>query len=192
MTRPDPETLKNLGENVTNVANAWGGARDYLSRGLKAWARDAIGGDRALAVKAALATCKLVVPMYPSEPGPGLPPRGYIDGMVAMIQRWIEDPSQKHTELVRSSLDVTREMHAWQRDEDVAPYWILDAVDHASLAVWAGERSSYIVPMDFATCAARSIACVLHAMLDTGEAEKTATARVVDAVEAITGATPVR
>ncbi len=38
-------------------------------------------------------------------------------------------------------------------------------MDHASLAVWAGERSSYIVPLDYSTCAARSIACVLHAML---------------------------
>ena len=192
MNRPNPDTLRDLGENVTNVANAWAGATDYLSRGLKAWTRDAISGDRTNAVQAALAACTLVAATYPSQPGEGLPPRTYIDNMLAAIRTWIADPSKENTEAVRSSLDVTREAHAWQRETDVAPFWILEAVDHASLAVWAGERSSYIVPMDFATCAARAVACVLHAMLDSGETEPNAIAAIVKAVEAVTGTTHVR
>jgi hypothetical protein len=79
-------------------------------------------------------------------------------------------------------LDVTRSAHAWQQESDVASFWILEAVDHASLAVWSGERASYIVPMDYATCAARSVACVLHAMLDAGTLEAPAITSIVDAV----------
>ncbi len=180
--KPNPDYLRDLGENTTNVANAWAGARDYLSRGLKEWTKRQISGDRKLAVKAALAACSLVANRYPDQPEVGLPSRHYIDGMLAAIRRWLDDPSQKHTELVRSSLDVTRQAHAWQREEDVAPFWILEGVDHASLAVWAGERSSYIVPMDFATCASRAVACVLHAMLDAGESEAHAVDVITTAV----------
>lgn len=180
--KPNPEFLRDLGENTTNVANAWAGARDYLSRGLKEWSKRQISGDRRLAVKAALAACSLVASQYPDPPEQGLPGRSYVDGMLAAIRRWLDEPSEKHRELIRSSLDVTREAHAWQRDKDVAPFWILEAVDHASLSVWAGERSSYIVPMDFATCASRAIACVLHAMLDAGESEAHAVDVVTTAV----------
>jgi hypothetical protein len=180
--KPNPEFLRDLGENTTNVANAWAGARDYLSRGLKEWSKRQISGDRRLAVRAALAACSLVASQYPDAPEEGLPPRTYIDGMLAAIRRWLDDPSQKHTELVRSSLDVTRAAHAWQREEDVAPFWILEAVDHASLAVWGSERSSYIVPLDFATSAARAIACVLHAMLDAGQSEAHAVDVITTAV----------
>lgn len=180
--KPNPEYLRDLGENTTNVANAWAGARDYLSRGLKEWARRQIGSDRRLAVKSALAACSLVASQYPEQPEKGLPGRGYIDGMMASIRRWLDDPSEKHAELVRSSLDVTREAHAWQREEDVAPFWILEAVDHASLAVWAGARSSYIVPMDYATCATRAIACVMHAMMDAGESDAHAVDVITTAV----------
>ena len=180
--KPNPEYLRDLGENTTNVANAWAGARDYLSRGLKEWAKRQISGDRRLAVKAALAACSIVASQYPEQPEPGLPGRGYVDGMLAAIRRWLDDPSEKHSELVRSSLNITREAHAWQREEDVAPFWILEAVDHASLAVWAGERSSYIVPLDFGTCAARSVACVLHALLTSGAPEAEAVATIVGVV----------
>jgi hypothetical protein len=181
-SKPNPEFLRDLGENTTNVANAWAGARDYVSRGLTEWVKRQIGNDRNLAVKAAAAACSLVAAQYPETPEAGLPGKGYVDGMMASIRRWIGDPSEKHTELVRSSLDVTREAHAWQREKDVAPFWILEAVDHASLAVWAGERSSYIVPMDYATCSSRAIACVMHAMLDAGESEAHAVDVVTTAV----------
>ena len=60
--------------------------------------------------------------------------------------------------------------------------WTLEAVDHASLAVWAGERSSYIVPLDYGTCSARSIACVLHALLMSNVSEAEAVDRVVATV----------
>jgi hypothetical protein len=79
-------------------------------------------------------------------------------------------------------LDVTRDRHAWQDEHDLDHFWTLEAVDHASLAVWSGERSSYIVPLDFATCAARSVACVLHSLLTRGETEERAVALIVDAV----------
>jgi len=179
--KPDPEELRELGENSTNVANAWAGATDYLSRGLKTWTRQMIGRDRAVAVRAALAACSLVIDSYRADQ-PELPPRKYLDDMLAAIRRWLDDPSRENTELVRSSLDVTRSAHAWQREQDVAPFWILEAVDHTSLTVWSGERASYIVPMDFATCAARAITCVLHAMLDAGQDEAQACAAIVDAV----------
>lgn len=184
--KPDPEELRELGENVTNVSSAWAGAPDYLSRGLKAWSRTIIAGDRNVAVGAALAVCDLVVGHYNADQQ-GLPPKSYIEHMIASIRRWLDDPSRENTERVRSSLDVTRSAHAWQREQDVAPFWILDAVDHASLAVWSGERASYIVPMDYGTCAARSITCVLHAMLDVGIEEKQAVSQITAAVKVATG-----
>jgi hypothetical protein len=179
--KPDPEELKELGENVTNVTSAWAGAPDYLSRGLKQWAKLSIGNDRKVAVGAALAACALVVDKYTAEQQ-GLPPRSYIEHMLASIRRWLDEPSRENTERVRSSLDVTRSAHAWQREQDVMAFWILDAVDHASLAVWSGERASYIIPMDFGTCAARSITCVLHALLDSKMPEREAIDAVVNAV----------
>jgi hypothetical protein len=182
--KPDPEELRELGENVTNVSSAWAGAPDYLSRGLKAWSHTKIRGDRRIAVGAALAVCELAVGNYVADQQ-GLPPKSYIEHMLASIRRWLDDPSRENTERVRSSLDVTRSAHAWQRDQDVAPFWILDAVDHASLAVWSGERASYIVPMDFGTCAARAITCALHALLDTGMDETRAVDALVGAVRAV-------
>ncbi len=182
--KPDPEELRELGENVTNVSSGWAGAPDYLSRGLASWARTTIGTDRRVAVGAALAVCELVVGNYTADQQ-GLPPKSYIDHMLASIRRWLDEPSRENTERVRSSLDVTRNAHAWQRDQDVAPFWILDGVDHASLAVWSGERASYIIPMDFSTCAARAITCVLHALIDTGMDETAAIGAIITAVRSV-------
>src|SRR5688572_29297821 len=134
--KPDAELLREIGENSTNVSKAWAGAADTLSRGLKHWTRQIVGPDRSLAVRAALAACDLVIDRY--QPIGDLPKRTYIDHMMAAIRRWLDEPSRENTERVRSSLDVTRDAHAWQREQDVASYWILDAVDHASLAVWSG------------------------------------------------------
>jgi hypothetical protein len=187
--RPDPDSLRELGHQTTNVANAWAGAADYLSRGLKQWTRYAITGDRGIAVRAAIAACELVADRYP-ETSDGLPPRQYVEHMMSAIRRWIADPSRENQEYVRSSLDVTREAHAWQREDDVASFWILEAVDHACLAVWSGEKKSYIVPLDYATCAARSVACVLHALRDADVPEKQAVDMIVDVIEEITGAEP--
>ena len=177
----DPETLREIGQNSTNVETSWAGAADDLARGLNFWTRSMIGKDRRVALRAAYATCRLVVNDY-DQRGDGLPPRKYLDDMMDLIARWMEAPSTDNTELVRAALDVTRTAHAWQRETDLASFWILEAVDHASLAVWAGERSSYIVPMDFATSAARSVACVLHAMLDGGTSEDAAVAMIVEAI----------
>ena len=127
------------------------------------------------------AACKLVIADYSGEQE-GLPPRAYVDDMSQLIERWLDNPSKDNMELVRSALDVTRSAHAWQRDKDVEASWILEAVDHASLAVWAGDRSSYIIPLDFATCAARAVACVLHAMLDAKVPEDKAVSDIVEAI----------
>jgi hypothetical protein len=181
MSTPNPDELREIGENVTNVSAGWAGAPDYLSRGLKQWAKNSVGNDRNVAVSAAIAACTLVVDRYTSDQQ-GLPPKSYIEHMLASIRRWLDDPSRENTERVRSSLDVTRSAHAWQREQDVTAFWILDAVDHASLAVWSGERASYIVPMDYGTCAARAITCVLHALLDTGMSEREAIDTVVATV----------
>jgi hypothetical protein len=180
--RPDVEELTELGEDNTNTATAWGGAGDYLARGLKVWTRGEIGDDQAHAVRAALSACSLVTPHYPEQAPELHAPRKYIDAMMAAIRRWLEQPSREHQERVRSMLDVTRDRHAWQDEHDLDHFWTLEAVDHASLAVWSGERSSYIVPLDFATCAARSVACVLHSLLTRGETEERAVALIVDAV----------
>jgi hypothetical protein len=181
--RPRAEDLSELGESTTNVANAWAGANEYLSRGLVEWTRRLITDNRAHAVRAALAAVEMVAPKFPTTPVEGLAPKKYIDDMIASIKRWLADPTKENSAAVRSSLDITREAHAWQRDQDVAPYWILEAVDHTCLTVWSGERASYIVPMDFATCGARAVACVLHAMIDMGETPERAAERVVDVVQ---------
>lgn len=180
--RPDEAALQELGEHTTNAATAWAGAKDYVSRGLKVWTRRQIGDDQRTAVRVALAACSLVTPGYP-ESAPELhAPKRYIEDMTAAIARWLEEPSREHQERVRGMLDVTRDRHAWQDEHDLDHFWTLEAVDHASLAVWAGERSSYIVPLDFATSAARSVACVLHSLLTRGEPRPRAITAVVDAV----------
>ena len=179
--KPDPELLREIGINSTNVETAWAGAANDLERGLNTWTRGTIGRDQGIAVRAALMACALVTDHYKAD-RPGLPPREYIDNMLAAIRRWLDEPTKDNADTVRSLLDVTRSAHAWQQEADVESFWILEAVDHASLAVWAGDRASYIVPMDFATCAARSVACVLHAMLDAGTLEATAVSSIVDAV----------
>ena len=179
--KPDPELLREIGINSTNVETAWAGAANDLERGLNTWTRGTIGRDRGIAVRAALMACSLVNEQYKPD-RPGLPPREYIENMLAAIRRWLDEPTKDNAEVVRSALDVTRSAHAWQQEADVASFWILEAVDHASLAVWSGERASYIVPMDYATCAARSVACVLHALIDGGTPEAVAVSSIVDAV----------
>jgi len=183
--RPNAEALRELGQNTTNVSNAWAGARDYLSQGLKTWARQTIADDRMHAVRAALAAIRLVSESYPLEGGQA--PKKYIDGMIGTIERWVQNPSHNNCEAVRHALDITRQVHAWQTPDDIPHFWILEAVDHACLAVWSGERSSYIVPIDFASCAARSITCVLHAMVASGTEPEKATALLVDAVRRADG-----
>lgn len=179
---PDEAALRGLGENITSSGNAWAGAKDAVSRGLKAWIRQEIGDDQRHAVRAALAACSLVVPGYPDAAPELHAPRRYIDDMVAAIRRWLDGPSRERQEFVRSMLDVTRDRHAWQDEHDLDHFWTLEAVDHASLAVWSGERSSYIVPLDFATCAARSVACVFHALMTRGQPRPEAITAVVGAV----------
>jgi hypothetical protein len=105
--------------------------------------------------------------------------------MLAVIQRWLDDPSHQNREAVRSSIDVTRQLHAWQTDDD-PQFWILEAVDHACLTVWAGDRASYIIPLDFATTAGRVIACVFHAMRSAGHDAQRAADSVIDVVLKVT------
>lgn len=180
--RPDPDVLRELGESSTNVSNAWAGAEEYLSQGLVVWTRRQVADDQKAAVKAAVAACRLVVQGYPTDGADTHAPKQYIDDMIAKIQRWIDNPSNTNKEAVRGTLDTTRQLHAWQGHAQSAHFWVLEAVDHASLAVWAGERSSYIVPLDYGTCCARSIACVLHALLLTGVPEASAVDQLVGVV----------
>jgi hypothetical protein len=145
------------------------------------WTRRAVGHDQALAVRVSLDACGLVVAEYPAVAA-GLAPRAYVEHMIAVIERWLERPTREHREAVRSSLDVTRERHAWQTDEDEPPFWILEAVDHTCLTVWAGERASYIIPVDFATTAGRVVACAFHAMRAASRGEQGAADAVIDVV----------
>ena len=181
--RPSAESLHELGESATNVADAWAGANDFTSCGLVEWVKRTVGDDRGHAVRAALAASDLVVGLYPAASDAGTQaPKKYIDDMMGTIRQWASNPSDNNKATVRSALDVSRQVHAWQTPTDIPHFWILEAVDHASLAVWAGERLSYIVPIDFATSAARSVACVLHALKAAGGDESSAVAKVVDAV----------
>lgn len=181
--RSDLANLRSIGELRIHD---WGGAREPIGAGLVEWTRLAIGHDQRLAVRAALDACALVVGDYPA--GATRPaPRAYVERMMAAIERWLDEPTRDNREAVRSSLDVTRERHAWQPeeegdDEDDTAFWILEAVDHGCLTVWAGERASYIVPVDFATTAGRVIACVYHAMRAAGQGEQRAANAVIDVV----------
>ena len=179
--------LREIGYNTTNVEAPWAGAENNLARGLNAWTRMQIGRDREIAVRAAVVVCALVADKYTADRD-GLPPRSYIDDMLARVRAWLDEPGRESADRVRSFLDVTRNAHAWQQEEhEDASFWILDAVDHASLAVWSGERASYIVPLDYATCAGRSVACVFHAMLHAGTSEDAAVSAIVDAVAIAAG-----
>lgn len=184
MERSDLANLRALGEPRLHD---WAGAAEPIGAGLVEWTRRAVGHDQALAVRAALSACALVSDRYPAEPAGGLAPRGYIDDMLAAIRCWLAEPTREHREAVRSSLDVARERHAWQTDEDDPQFWILEAVDHTCLAVWAGERASYIVPVDFATSAGRAVACVFHAMRSAGDGDQRAADAVIDVVVGVTG-----
>ena len=186
---PDPDFLRELGETSTNASNAWAGAENYLIQGLVHWIRQQVSDDQKVAVKSAVAACNLVIDQYPAEGADAQAPKQYVDDMLAKVQRWLDNPSNTNKEAVRSSLDTTRQLHAWQGHQEDKNFWILEAVDHASLAVWAGERSSYIVPLDFGTCTARSLACVLHALLLAGISEANAVAEVVGAMTQAAGKT---
>jgi hypothetical protein len=178
--RSDLANLRALGEPRVHD---WAGASEPIGAGLVEWTRLAIAHDQALAVRASLGVCALVTGAYPATGTQA--PRQYIDNMLAAIGRWVDDPSHVHREVVRSSLDVHRQAHAWQTD-DAADFWILEAVDHAGLTVWAGERASYIIPVDFATTAGRVVACVFHAMRSAGQTEQAAADAVIDVVLQVT------
>jgi hypothetical protein len=179
--RSDLANLRALGEPRTHE---WGGASESIGAGLVEWTRLAISHDQQLAVRASLAACALVTDRFIG--GPGVPAsRAYVDQMLAAVQRWLDEPSHEHREAVRLSLDVMRQLHAWQTDDD-PQFWILEAVDHMCLTVWAGERASYIIPLDFATSAGRVIACVFHAMRSSGQDEKRAADAVIDVVLRVT------
>jgi hypothetical protein len=179
--RSDLANLRALGEPRIHE---WAGASEPIDAGLVEWTRLAISHDQQLAVRAALGACTLVIGDYPDE-GTTQAPRTYIYHMLSVIQRWLDAPTRENREVVRSSLDVTRELHAWQAD-DAAHFWILEAVDHTCLTAWAGERASYIIPLDFATTAGRVIACVFHAMRSGGRDEQHAADAVIDVVLKVT------
>lgn len=181
--RSDLANLRALGEPRIHD---WAGAAEPIGAGLVEWTRHAVGHDQRVAVRASLEACALITADYPPAPA-NLPPRGYLDRMLAAIVRWVEQPTREHSEAVRSALDITRERHAWQSEDDDPQFWILEAVDHACLAVWAGERASYILPVDFATTTGRVIACVYHALRCAGRGEQRAADAVIDVVLRVTG-----
>ena len=162
----------------------WAGATEPIGAGLVEWTRLAVCHDHRLAVRAALEACALVVGDYPHEGARA--PRAYVVDMMTAIQRWLAQPTRENLEVVRSALDFTRELHAWQTDEDEPSFWIREAVDHTCLTVWAGERASYIVPVDFATSAGRVVACVFHAMRASGQSERSAADAIIDVVLRVT------
>jgi hypothetical protein len=179
--RSDLANLRALGEPRIHE---WAGATEPIGAGLVEWARLAISHDHQLAVRAALDACALVVGEYTDKGGRA--PRDYVTSMVSAIERWLAEPTRDNREVVRSALDFTRELHAWQTDEDEPAFWIREAIDHACLTVWAGERASYIVPVDFASSAGRVIACVFHAMRSAGSTEQRAADAVIDVVLRVT------
>src|SRR5215467_9618545 len=97
--RSDLANLRALGEPRTHD---WAGATEPISAGLIEWTRRAIGHDQRLAVRAALEACALVTADYPAAAA-DLPPRSYVDHMLGVIARWIEQPTRDHSEAVRSA-----------------------------------------------------------------------------------------
>lgn len=188
--RVTPESLRELGENITNVANEWAGAEDYLARGLIEWTRRLVGDNQQHAVRVALAACELVartpLAIGAEEHEVAQAPAHYVDKVLGVIQAWIAHPTKANQEAARQAFDFTRQRHAWQGYEHLPHFWVREAVDHACLAVWAGQRASYIAPLDYATCAARSVACVYHALV-AGEQPPT-DEQVADAVTRVTSA----
>jgi hypothetical protein len=180
--RSDLANLRAIGEPRIHE---WAGATDPIGAGLVEWTRLAISHDHQLAVRAVLDACALVIADYPHEGARA--PRAYITSMVAAIERWLAAPTRENLEVVRSALDFTRELHAWQTDGDEPSFWIREAVDHACLTVWSGERASYIIPVDFATSAGRVVACVFRAMRASGQHEQRAADAVIDVVLKVTG-----
>jgi hypothetical protein len=186
--RPDVEALVELGEMATNAGNAWAGADSFLTRGIVAWTRQAVSEhDQVVAVRSALAACALVTPSYPADGADTKAPRRYLDDMIGQIARWCENPSHANKEAVRSSLDTGRQQHAWHGHQESAAFWTLEAVDHACLAVWSGQKSSYIVPLDYRTCTARSVTCAFRALIAGGQSPPRACDLVVNAVRSVTG-----
>jgi len=137
MERSNLTNLRSLGEQHVHD---WAGARDAIAAGLVEWTRGAVVHDHRTAVRASLAACKLILVHYPQSGGS---PRKYIDNMIAVIQRWVDEPTRENQEVVRGALDYTRAVHAWATPTDSIAFWILESVDHACLTVWAGERASY-------------------------------------------------
>lgn len=180
--RSDLANLRALGEPRIHE---WAGASEPIGAGLVEWTRLAISHDQQLAVRASLDACALVIGNYPADATTPAP-RAYLDNMLAAIRRWLAQPTREHRDAVRALIDDTRERHAWQADEDVPHFWIFEAVDHACLTVWAGERASYIIPLDFATTAGRVIACVFHALRSAGQDEQRAANAVIDVVLQVT------
>ncbi|HET7501599.1 MAG TPA: hypothetical protein VFK02_11365 [Kofleriaceae bacterium] len=179
--RSDLANLRALGEPRIHD---WAGASDPIGAGLVEWTRLAVSHDQALAVRAALDACALVTGEFRGSEAAGS--RAYVDDMLAAIRGWLDAPTAEHREVVRSALDFTRQRHAWQADDDDAQFWIREAVDHACLTVWAQERASYIIPVDFATTAGRVIACVFHALRTSGHGEQRAADAVIDVVLHVT------
>lgn len=173
---PDLADLRVLGAKTTEV---WAGATDPTSRGLIAWANRRFGDDREAAVRGGLAACKLVVDSYPSENAR----RAYVDAMVASMEAYLAAPTREHQEATMKLLDVTRAQHAWQAPDETAALWILEAVDHAAIAVWSNSGMSiYITPAPPRMSAARGCACVLRALVLLGKSEDAAAAELVAAI----------
>jgi len=55
--------------------------------------------------------------------------------MMMAIERWLAQPTRENLEVVRSALDFTRELHAWQTDEDELGFTYADA-DRVLVAVY--------------------------------------------------------
>jgi hypothetical protein len=177
---PDLADLRVLGASTTEV---WAGATEPTARGIIAWAGRRFGDDREKAVRGSLAACKLVISDYPAINAR----KWYLDSLVAGMETWLAAPTRENQEATMKLLDVTRAQHAWQAPEDNAANWILEAVDHAAIAVWSNSGLSiYITPSPPKTSAARGVACVLRALEIGGKSEDDAAKAIVAAVAAVT------
>ena len=175
---PDLADLRVLGASTTEV---WAGATEPAARGIIAWVGRRSGDDREAAVRGALAACKLVIGEMPAADSG----KAYVDAILGAMTTWLADPTKEHQEATMKLLDVTRAQHAWQATDDTAANWILEAVDHAGIAVWSNSGLSiYILPSPPKTSAARSVACVFRALMLLGKPEAEAARAVIAAVAA--------
>ena len=144
---PTSPTSVSLG--ASHASEVWAGATDpIVARPRRVDPARRFGDDRdARRARRLVAACKLVVGDYAAAERAAAP-RSYVDAMIDAIERWLAEPTQRASAKRRCSVARRRRARSTRgrSTDDAAAFWILEAVDHAGLAVWVGERAVDLHP----------------------------------------------